>query len=119
MLVWDETDVLAVLEVLPEVERDGIWHQYVAEKDGIQLKVTIYQYDGDVRFELTNLGNNHSLFTMQLIDCEGVHRTFENDNEYLDFAPSKCFGSRYDGEQSIPFGIRVRVNPSINISVYG
>ncbi len=119
VLVWDETDVLAVLEVLPEVEHDGIWHKYVVEKDGIQLKITIYQYDGDVRFELINLNNNRGLFVMQLFDCQGIHRTFENDSEHLDFAPSKCFGSRYDGEQSIPFGIRVRVNPSINVSVYG
>ncbi|WP_119395990.1 Ypar14, super integron cassette [Salinibius halmophilus] len=119
MLVWDETDVLSVLEVIPEVVSDGIWHQYVVEKEGIQLKVIIYQYDGDVRIELTNISSGSSLFSMQLIDCQGVRRTFDKTGEFLEFAPSKYFGSRYDGEQSIPFGVRVRVKPNINVVLYG
>ncbi len=56
MLVWDEADVLSVLEVLPEVEHDGIWHRYVVQRHGIELTVTIYQYDADVWFEMRSLG---------------------------------------------------------------
>jgi hypothetical protein len=119
VLVWDETDVLSVFEVIPEVETDGIWHQYVVEKEGIQLKVIIYQYDGDVRFELTNISNGSSLFSMQLIDCQGVRRTFDKTGELLEFAPSRCFGSRYDGEQPIQFGVRVRTKPNINVVLFG
>ncbi|MEJ2612702.1 MAG: Ypar14, super integron cassette [Candidatus Thiodiazotropha sp.] len=118
MLVWDETDVLTVLEVSPKVETDGIWHKYVVEKEGIQLDILIYQYDGDVRFELVNTRNGKNIFAMQLIDCQGILRTLDNTGEYLEFAPSKCFGTRYDGEQSIPYGVRVYVNPSINLSLY-
>lgn len=119
MLVWDETDVLTVLEVIPEQDTDGIWHQYCVEKDNIKLVVTIYQYDGDVRFELFNSANNSNIFRMQLIDCNGVLRKKDNTGEYLQFAPSNCFGSRYDAETTIPFGVRVSVNPSIKVSLYG
>lgn len=119
LLVWDETDVLTVLEVAPEVEADGIWHKYVIEKDGIKLNILIYQYDGDVKFELANTRIGSNIFAMQLIDCQGILRKRDTTGEYLEFAPSKCFGSRYDGEQSIPYGVRVYVNPSINVSLYG
>ncbi|CCN71509.1 hypothetical protein [Vibrio nigripulchritudo] len=119
MSVWDETDIMAVLEVIPEVESDGIWHQYIIEKDGIQLKIIVYQYDGDVRFELINTNNSSNLFSMQLMNCEGVRRVVDKTGEYLEFAPAKCFGTRYDGEESIPFGVRVRAKPSISLSLYG
>ncbi|WP_028766375.1 hypothetical protein [Shewanella fidelis] len=120
MLVWDETDVLAVLEVEPEVEADGIWHKYTVSKGSITLALTIYQYDGDVRFELFSEESERALFSMQLIDCAGVARKYERSQEYLEFAPAQCFGtSRYDGESSIPYGVRISVKPSINVSLYG
>ncbi|WP_029215794.1 hypothetical protein [Pseudoalteromonas maricaloris] len=118
MLIWDETDVLTVLEVIPEQEVDGIWHKYCVEKDSLKLVITIYQYDGDVMFELINTLNNLSVFNMRLIDCNGVLRKKDSTGEYLQFAPSQCFGNRYDGESTIPFGVRVSVNPSINVSLY-
>ncbi|MER2494900.1 Ypar14, superfamily integron cassette [Vibrio neptunius] len=119
MLVWDEIDVLTVLEVVPEQEVDGIWHKYTVEKGGIQLSITVYQYDGDVRFELINCHNQSTLFSMGLIDCEGVIRRMDSTGEYLEFAPAKSFGSRYDGISPIPYGVRVSVNPNINIALYG
>lgn len=119
MLNWDETDVLTVLEVLPETEQDGIYHKYVSEKDGVRLTIIIYPYDGDVKFELKNISTDADLFSMQLIDCECVLRRKEESMEYLEFAPSKCFGSRYDGQETVPYGVRVAVNPGISLSLYG
>ncbi|MCL6414072.1 hypothetical protein MIB92_00280 [Aestuariirhabdus sp. Z084] len=118
MLVWDETDVLAVLEVVPEVEPDGIWHVYSVEKNGVELRISIYQYDGDVRFELFNAESESPMFSMQLLDCSGVRWKNDPAGEYLEFAPAKCFGSRYDGESPIPYGVRVYVKPTINVSLF-
>lgn len=119
MLVWDETDVLTVLETIPEIEEDGIWHYYSVQKNSLELKIYIYQYDGDIKFELSSDGIESPIFHMQLCDCSGVLRTLDSSGEYLDFAPAKCFGSRYDGISSIPFGVRVRIKPTINVSLYG
>ena len=57
---------------------------------------------------------------MNLMDCAGVKRRFEKSGEYLEFAPSGCFKtSRYDGEMSIPYGVRVSIKPSIKVELYG
>ena len=119
MLVWNETDVLTVLEVVPEIEADQLSHIYSTSKNGIKLEITIFQYDGDVRFELTNETNGSSIFTMQIMDCDGVLRKIDKTGEYLEFAPAKCFGGRYDGVTSIPYGVRVSVHPDIQVSLYG
>lgn len=119
MLVWDETDLMTVLEVLPDEESNGVFHIYTVEKDGVKLVITIYQYDGEVGFELINTVNDSSMFSMQLVDCDGVLRKKDKTGEYLEFAPSKCFGGRYDGVESIPYGVRIYVNPSINVALFG
>ena len=119
MLVWDEADVLSVLEVLPEVEHDGIWHRYVVQRHGIELTVTIYQYDADVWFEMRSLGIEKPIFSMRVTDCPGIARRLDSTGEYLEFAASKCFGSRYDGEQPMPYGVRVYIKPMINVALFG
>ena len=115
MLDWDETDVLTVLEVIPEVETDGIWHYYTVSKDGMELRVTIYQYDGDVRFELYRDGIEKSIFSMQIFDCGGIVRKDDSTGEYLEFAPSKCSNRQDSGEPPFKYGVRLYVNPSINL----
>ncbi|NRB81922.1 MAG: Ypar14, super integron cassette [Saccharospirillaceae bacterium] len=119
MLTWDETDVLTVLEVLPEIENNGIYHIYSVIKDNIELKIFIYQYDGDVRIEMNNLSNNESIFNMQVFDCKGIVRVNDTTGEHLEFAPAKCIEGGYDGISSIPFGVRVKVNPTIKVSLFG
>lgn len=117
MLVWDETDILTVLEVEPEVEEHGIRHFFNVTKNNITLNLTIYQYDGDIRIELLN--DKNKLFYMEVIDCPAIKRTFEKGNEWLDIAPAKCFGSRYDGESTIPYGVRISIKPNIKVQLYG
>ena len=118
MLVWDETDVLTVLEVVPEIEQDGIWHRYSVQKDGVELRILIYQYDGDVRIELFRDEIEKSLFSIQLTDCSCILRKNDLTGEFLELSPAKCFGSRYDGVSSIPYGVRVSINPSISVSMF-
>ncbi|MFL1454308.1 Ypar14, superfamily integron cassette [Marinobacter sp. GN3S48] len=119
VLVWDETDVLTVLEVIPEVEHDSIWHRYVVREHGIELTVTIYQYDADVWFEMRSLGIEKPIFSMRMIDCPGIARKLDATGEYLEFAASRCFGSRYDGDQTIPYGVRIYIKPTINVALFG
>jgi hypothetical protein len=118
VLAWDESDVLTCLETIPEIEPDGICYHYKVDKGGSKLDLTIYPYDGDVYFELSHNHAEQPLFSMKLLECSGVRYVKKWPNEYLEFAPAKCFGNRYDGESAIPYGVRVYANPNIRIEIY-
>jgi len=118
VLVWDETDLLTCLEVEPEVEADGIWHKYSVKRNDITLNIHIYQYDGDVHFELKQDTIELPLFEMKLIDCPGIKYNKVKSSEYLEFSHAKSFGSRHDGESGVKYGVRVNINPSIQISLF-
>lgn len=120
MLAWDELDTLTVLEVEPEVDADGTWYRYTVHKNGITLVLTVYQYDNDIKFELFSQGNEQALFSMQLHNCAGILRKYERSQEYLEFTPANCFGlNKFDGESSIPYGVRVSVKPGISVTLFG
>ena len=118
MLVWDETDVLACLEVEPATDRHGISYEYAVEKDGLRLELLIRQYDGDVHFDLYRHAVERPVLSMKLLQCPGIRYVKRTSDEYLEFAPAGCFGSRYDGEALISRGVRLWVNPSIRIELF-
>lgn len=118
MFTWDVTDFISCLEVVPEVEEYEVFHSFVVEKHGMRLLLTVYQYDGDVHFSLYQDGVDRPIFDMELIECQGARYINDKRGEYLEFAPSRCFGTRYDGEDFIPYGVRLRVKPSISIEMY-
>src|SRR5262245_55835430 len=97
MLVWDETDVIACLEVLPVVGDHAVSYTFSLRRDGLRLELTIYPYDRDVCISLHRCGIDVPTFDVKLIDCDGVRYVNDTRGEYLEFAPSKCFGGRYDG----------------------
>jgi hypothetical protein len=118
MLVWNETDILSCLEVVPEKDPDEIWHKYTVEQHGLRLELTIYQYDGDIYFDLFREGIESTIFSLKLVDCPGLRYINNGKGEYLEFAASQTFGSRYDGESVIPYGVRVRIKPHLSIEMY-
>ena len=120
MLVWNHYEFIECLGVLPiAVEEYETRHSFNVEKDGVRLELTVFQYAGDVYLDLYREGIEPSIFAMRLLGCEGARYVKDkNGRECLEFAPAKSFGSRYDGESPIPFGVRVFVNPHIRIELF-
>lgn len=89
MLQWDETDFIECLEVIPDVVEDaggGPFHIFSVIKGGIQLELTVFTFEEDVRFRLFREGENHPLFEYQIMGCKFVR--FEKNKygqEYLSF----------------------------------
>ena len=118
MLVWNETDLIECLETVPEHEEDGVWHTYRVDKDGLSLMLTIYQFDSDVYIDLYREGIERPIFAVRIVDCPGVRYVKDKRGEFIEFAASKCFGTKYDGESPIPYGVRVSVKPSIQVMMF-
>ena len=120
MLVWDPYKFIECLAVLPEVDEEyETNHVFRVAKDGLQLVLTIYQYSGDVYFDLFRDGIDEAILKMKLLDCLGArYITTKEGREWLEFAPAKTFGERYDGESPIRVGVRLFVSPHIKIELF-
>jgi hypothetical protein len=117
-LVWNESDFAACLEVLPAIEEYGISYRYRVVRDGMRLELTVYPYDSDIYVDLFREGVEGAVFEMKLTECSGTRYVNDERGEYLEFAPAKVFGNRYDGIGSIPHGVRISVEPSISIRLF-
>ncbi len=119
MLVWSQYDFIECLGVVPEVGEYEVSHSFRVERDGLRLDLTVFQDDGDVYLDLFREGVETSVFHMRLIDCPGA-RCVKNKGgaDYVEFAPAKSFGGRYDGQSPIPLGVRVSADPHIRIELF-
>jgi len=118
MLKWDPTDVLTSLEVAPVIEEHDVSHAYQVAKHGLRLELTIFQYAGDVYISVFKNGVEQPVVECRLGDCDACRRVADKRGEFLEFAAGRLFGGRYDGESVIPYGVRVRVNPSIQVEFF-
>lgn len=119
MLVWDETDFVTCLETLPVVGEYEVSHSFTVAKDGMRLELVLWQNDGDVAMRLFRDGVDDALLELTLLDCSGARYVNDKAGERLEFAPAKCFGSRYDGLAPLPFGVSLSVKPSIRLRMFG
>jgi hypothetical protein len=117
--VWDETDFIECLSVIPEVEDVGSAYHFVVRRDGLRLVLSVYQLDAEVWISLYREESKQPLFRVVLEDSPGA-RLVRNRNgqDYIEFAAAKVFGRRYDGETVIPMGIRLYVDPDFNIQLF-
>jgi len=92
VLEWDETEFTGCLEVIPERIEDtagGPFYVFNVSKKGIQLELTIFPFEEDVRFRLFRVGENHVLFEYQIMGCKFArYETNKHNEEYLSFVNS-------------------------------
>jgi hypothetical protein len=116
MMLWDETDVISVLEVLPDVGEDGIYHDFHVERDGLRLQFTVFQWDGDVRVRLWYEGLSAPVFEMQVMDCPGIRRLFNSvGTEYLEVAAGQLSRVIGAGETPMAATLIVAIKPQIAV----
>jgi hypothetical protein len=118
---WNPTDFLICLEVEPEVAEYETSHRYTLRRDGLQLSISVWQYHCDVQVSLFREGIDTPVLDLNLLGCMGARYIDDQRGKYLEFAPARCFGDwcdRYDGRSPIPYGVRVAVNPHIQITLF-
>ena len=117
--VWNETDFIECLGVIPTVEEHGMAHHFVTHRNGLRLELSVYQYDAQVWFSLYREESSHPLFRVGFENSPGARLVRNrNSQDYIEFAAAKIFGGRYDGASVIPMGIRLSVDPDFNIQFF-
>lgn len=119
--VWNETDFIECLSVLPEVAEDGggIGHHFTLHRDGLRLLLSVYPLTAEVLISLFRNSAQESLFTILLTDCPGARYVKErNGRNYLEFFAAKIFDHTYDGESLIPMGVRLAVDLDFKIEFF-
>jgi hypothetical protein len=115
---WEPTDFMACLGVEPVVEENEISFSYQVTKDGLRLELIVFQYDGDIYITVYRDGLDSPVVDCRLVDCDAARRVSDQRGEYLEFAPGALFNDRYDGKSVIPYGVHVRVEPSIGVEFF-
>ena len=118
MFTWDPTDFLECLGVLPVEDEYAISHTYTVAKDGLRLELSVYQYDGDVCVTIWRDGVEAPVVVAKLVGCDAARWVHDRHGNYLEFGAGRLFGGRYDGDSVIPYGMRLRVEPSIGIEFF-
>ena len=75
MLEWDQTNFLECLEVVPEEcesEYHGPFSIFRVERNGVQLELTVFPYEEDVRFRLLRVGEEEPVFEYQIMSCKSA-----------------------------------------------
>ena|SRR5215212_1586746 len=116
--VWNEYEFIECLGVLPEVSEYDDSRTFKVERDGLRLELSVSQYDGDIFLNIFREGVEPHVFFMRLTGCGGARYVRDKGGDFIEFAPAKSFGSRYDGRTPAPFGFRVSVNPHITIEPF-
>ena len=109
MLEWDETDFIECLDVLPEEfesEYHGPFSIFRVERGGIQLELTVFPFEEDVRFRLIRSGKEDPIFEYQIISCKSATlQKLKDGSEYLSF------------RNQADMHITVHVNPDIRVRI--
>ena len=117
-LIWNEYDFVEHLEVLPEVDDYKTRYHYLVTKHGLRLDLLVIPTSSEIRISIFQEGIERSILAFRMIDCSGIRYTNDKRGEYLEFAPSQVFGTRYEPHQTIPVGVRLSVKPSLSIEFF-
>ena len=126
-LHWNEIDFIECLEVAPETNEFSTEHHFTVIRDGLTLKVSVWQYDSVVYLDLYRSGMEAPLIGLALFVRGPVDYVKEGTWECLRFqnalpAPSRFsyldFERDIHSAASIPYGLTVtlRVKPDIKIA---
>ncbi len=120
MLKWNETDVLSCLEAQPEtdIEGHGLFYIYTIIKHDMTLKLAIWPQDGDIIIDLFQRNIHDAIFVMKIINSSEIKYFNEKGKEWLEIAAGNCHDNRYNSDQKKAYGIKLRVNPTIQIETF-
>lgn len=115
MMQWNETDLMACLEVVPTIEDNSLYHEFSVQQNDLELSILVYQYEGEVVIRLFREGLTNALFELPMRRCLIIRHTVPDNGapDYLEFIT----GYRQTDNDMTATGVRVTIKPHISIGV--
>lgn len=113
MIEWDETEVLACLEVAPEIGDDALYHRYAFVRGDVYLDLVVCQFDGDVHLTVRRSRHSDPLVDVWMRGCRGIKRASSSGTDLLHFVS-------HDDRQyqpNLPYGLVLHVRPDVRIVI--
>ena len=115
---WEPLDFLDVLGVVPVEEDHAISYRYALDQGPLHLTLIIWPMQGDVELALRCQGVGEPVIHLNLLDCPGARIVDDKRGKYIEFAAANLFAGRYDNSRPAPYGFRLRVEPSFQVTTY-
>ncbi|MBB3262199.1 hypothetical protein F4827_007052 [Paraburkholderia bannensis] len=115
---WEPLDFLEVLNVVPIEEEYGVSYRYVVSKTPVVLSLTIWPLSCDVELLINYEGVAEPLVQLNLLDCPGARVVRDDRGTHIEFAAANLFNGRYDCADAPPYGFRLQIQPSIQLSTF-
>jgi hypothetical protein len=117
-LIWDETEVLACLEVEPKVGEYEMEHVYEVAQPPLRLLLSVFWMTSDVYATVYCDGKPNPVAHAELRGCPAIRVVDDQRGNYIECAAPSAVSEHYDGSSVIPFGLRVYVRPNIAIEMF-
>lgn len=111
---WEPLEFLEALGVVPE-EEDGISYYYVVPRADLSLELTVWPMSADVALSLFAASQPEPIACLNLLNCPGARVVSDKRGKFIEFAGANLFVGRYDRTAPAPYGIRVWVDPYLQI----
>jgi hypothetical protein len=104
---WNETDLISFLEVVPDIDYETGATQFVVERNGLFLRLSISPESRTVAFDIYQPSCPLSLFSLAIRDSQGLEYVNDQRGEYLVIGQG----------QNCPFNVRLWANDQLAVDI--
>lgn len=115
---WEPLDFLDALGVVPVGEEYGISYSYSVERLPLNLSLTIWPMAGDVELAVRCEGVTEPVILLNLLGSPGARVVSGKEGKFIEFAAANLFAGRYDITRPAPYGFRLRLEPSWQVTAF-
>jgi hypothetical protein len=115
---WEPLDFLDALGVVPVGEEYGISYGYSVDSKPLSLTLMIWPMAGDVELTIRCEGMAEPVVLLSLLSSPGARVVTGKDGKFIEFAAANLFAGRYDITRPAPFGFRLRLEPSWQVTAF-
>lgn len=116
---WDKTAFIELLGVIPvESNESGADYHFRLQRSPITLDLGLNEDMGDCSVVLHCQGHALPLFRAVYLGSPGARIVHDRRGHFIELGAPGSYAGRYDGEQPLRRGLRLRVEPGLCVETF-